>query len=97
MKSSKRASNWLNRCTPVGSVASSPEEIAAEIAKRLACAPRGPDNFLTVFVAAGNVYATRASSAISDSVGPDELVGRYTHRIGKRDIAEDIEAWRAAA
>lgn len=86
----------LRRCAPVGSIADAPNVLAGAIKARMKLS-RGTDGNLTVFVAGGNVYATRATSSVSDTVGERELVGTYTYTARPVDIAEDIEAWRAAA
>lgn len=86
----------LRRCSPVGSIADAPAVLAGKIKARMKH-KRCSDGNMTVFVANGNVYATRATSRVSDTVGEHELVGTYTYTARHVDIAEDIDAWRATA
>jgi hypothetical protein len=53
----------------------------------------------TVYVMRGKVYTAPVDSIVAKALDdhPEPIIGTYVRGIRARDIAKDIEAWRAAA
>jgi hypothetical protein len=84
----------IKRVSPMGHITDA-EDAAAAIFRRLQARLNG--NTLCVFVDGDHVFAAKEDSAVAQTASPFAIVGVYTRRATPVDIAEDIEAWRAAA
>lgn len=83
----------LRRCRPIGEV-NQPAAAAAAIVDRLLSQMSG--HGVLVFVAGVDVYAVRPDSHVAELASVDSLVGRYSKRVMREQVADDLRAWVAA-
>lgn len=80
-------------CFKVAMIGTAAHRAAKKISGRIR-----KEGMQTVFVMEGVVYATRADGMIAAAIDESApIIGTYGVMSKSRDIAEDIEAWRAAA
>lgn len=80
----------LKRCRPIGDVCR-PDATSSAIVDRLQSQMSGQG--VLVFVVGGEVYAVRPDSHVAELASVESLVGRYSKRVSREQIAGDLRAW----
>lgn len=88
----------MRRCGSVGLLAAQDLHAVARAAYKRMSSKEGVPASVTVWVDAGEVFASPGYVEASDYVArymPEALVGVYDRRSCPPDIRDDLEAWRA--